>query len=349
MATTKADTSQTAAKLAERAQTAGTATPGTSLNDLLRKQVPAITRALPASQGLTAERFLRLVLTEVRRTPTLLECTQESFLGAVMLSAQLGLEPGPLGHAWYVPFFNNKIGRREAQFIIGYKGMIDLARRSRQIRSLVAREVYEKDHFEFEYGTNERLVHKPKLDGSRGKVVAYYGVALFTDGGQYVEVMSPEDIEERRGRSKAKDSGPWQTDYIAMAKKTVIRKMFPYLPVSTEAARAVEFDEAIVVDLGDLEDLVPPEPQQDETPEPDASETPESAEDAQVLATEEQIAEIKKLAGDANLNDQELHGEICAATDKGALDDLTGDDAANLITHLQGIAAVVKADQSDKK
>ena len=233
-------------------------TPTRTVYDLLGQQKTQIARALP--KHMSAERFARIVLTECRRTPRLMGCTQESLLGAVMLSAQLGLEPGPLGHAYMVPFRNTKAGTTEVQFIIGYKGLIDLARRSGNIESIVAREVCERDVFEFEYGLDERLVHRPALT-DRGSPIAYYAVAKYRDGGHTMLVMSLDDIAARRARSRAKDSGPWVTDPDAMSKKTVIRAMASYLPLSIEAAQAVLADETVTTDLGPdvLDHIAPPD------------------------------------------------------------------------------------------
>lgn len=228
-----------------------------ALRDLVQQQREQIARALPAT--VRPERFVRAVLTEMRRTPALNGCTPESFLGGVMQGAQLGLEFGPLGHAYLIPFRNNRRGVTEAQFLIGYKGMLSLARRSGDIISIVARPFHQNDQFEFEYGTAEKLTHRPAM-GGRGEVVGYYGVAILQGGGQVIEVMSRDDIEKRRARSKARDDGPWATDYDAMAAKTVVRKMFPWLPVSTEAAEAVANDEGVIrfdgVDLVADHDLI---------------------------------------------------------------------------------------------
>lgn len=148
--------------------------------DLVREMGPQFARALPAH--MSSERFLRIALTEVRRNPDLLDCSPHSLLGALMLSAQLGLEPGPLGHVYYVPFRNRKTGTREVTFIPGYRGLIDLARRSGGVSSIVAREVYEGDHFEFEYGLDDRLVHRPTIHAEkRGEVVAAYAICRYKD------------------------------------------------------------------------------------------------------------------------------------------------------------------------
>lgn len=231
----------TSQKLQTRAASGSSS--GPTILDLIEKQKTAIARALP--KHLSADRLTRILVTEVRRNPKLAQADPTSLLGAVMQAAQLGLEPGPLGHAYLVPRYNGKTKTTDVTLQIGYRGYIDLARRSGQIVSIVAREVCEGDHFEFEYGTDERILHKPALKG-RGDAYAYYGVALLSDGGRVVHVMSREDVEKFRNRSQAKDSGPWATDYDAMSKKTVIRRMVPWLPLSTELAVAVEADDHTV-------------------------------------------------------------------------------------------------------
>lgn len=204
-------------KLAARAAAPDDRAPsGPTIFDLVEKQKPALARALP--RHLDADRLTRIIVTEVRRNPKLLQCDPQSLLGACMQAAQLGLEPGPLGLAYLVPYWNNKTRSYDIQFQLGYRGMLELARRSGQIRSIVAREVCANDTFEFEYGLDERLVHKPAL-AARGDVVAYYGVAHLTDGGHVVHVMSRDDIDKYRARSKADKNGPWVTDYDAMARK----------------------------------------------------------------------------------------------------------------------------------
>ena len=208
-----------------------------TVQDLLEKLKPQIRRALPKT--MTADRFARIVMTTLRTNPALMKADPQSLMAAVMLSAQLGLEPGPLGHAYLVPY------KREVTFIIGYKGIIDLARRSGEIRSIEAREVREGDLFEYEFGLEPKLRHIP-ADGERGAATHYYGVAHFKDGGHYFEVLPVSEVEKYRKRSAAGSKGPWQTDYAAMAKKTVIRRMAPYLPLSTEAAQAIDADEGLV-------------------------------------------------------------------------------------------------------
>jgi recombination protein RecT len=212
-----------------------------------------IKAALP--RHMTAERMARIATTEMRKVPKLGQCDPMSFLGAVIQCAQLGLEPGnALGHAYILPFDKReKVGnqwktvRTEAQVIIGYRGMIDLARRSGQIVSIDARAVYEGDKFECELGLDARVHHVPdwqnpnRADASKLRFV--YAVAKLKDGGVQFDVMSRAEVESIRARSKAADSGPWVTDFGAMALKTVVRRLFKFLPVSIEIQRAVGLDE----------------------------------------------------------------------------------------------------------
>lgn len=201
--------------------------------------------ALALPKHMNPDRLARIALTEIRKVPALARCDQTSFLGAIMQCAQLGLEPGgALGHAYLLPFENRKKGITEVQFIVGYRGMIDLARRSGQIMSIEARVVYQADKFHVALGLNPDLTHEPNWDAQdRGPLKFVYAVAKLKDGGTQFEVMSRADVERVRSQSKAGQSGPWVSHFEEMAKKTVIRRLFKYLPVSIELATAVGLDE----------------------------------------------------------------------------------------------------------
>lgn len=257
-------------RLTEVSAATGPGAGGVTIRDVLERQRDQLVAALP--RHFSVDRFLRLVLTEVRLNPALAKCTQASLVASMMKAAQLGLEPGPLGHCYLVPYRNGATGTFECTFILGYKGMIDLARRGGTIKSIEAREVCENDYFEFQYGLEEKLVHRPNLVDP-GEPIAYYGVARFADGGHSMLVMSVAEIEKRRARSKAADKGPWVTDHAAMCRKTVIRAMAAFLPLSVEAASEIAEDgqrEAIEpdarIDLG----LAPP-PRATQGPPEDAA------------------------------------------------------------------------------
>lgn len=235
-------------QLAQKAKTNNTpASPATTIAAYLQKMGPEIEKALPSHMN--PDRMARIALTTIRTNPKLLECSVPSLLGAVMQAAQLGLEPGLIGHCYLVPFKNGKTGQTDVQFIIGYKGMIDLARRSGQIENIYAHAVYSNDEFDYELGLEPKLKHKPHMDGDRGEFVGAYAVAHFKDGGYQFEFMPKSEIEKRRKRSKASTKGPWVTDYEEMAKKTVIRHMWKYLPISVEVQQQAMQDEVIRKDV----------------------------------------------------------------------------------------------------
>lgn len=199
-----------------------------------------IKAALP--RHMTPERMARIATTEMRRIPKLAECNPMSFLGAVIQCSQLGLEPGgSLGHVYLIPF------GKEVQVIVGYRGMIDLARRSGQIISIDARAVYEGDQFNCSLGLDSKLEHVPDWNNPNradpAKLRFVYAVAKLKDGGIQFDVMSKVEVDAIRKRSKSSGSGPWVTDYAAMALKTVVRRLFKYLPVSIEIQQAVGIDE----------------------------------------------------------------------------------------------------------
>ena len=217
---------------------------------LLDQQKAQIARALP--KHLNPNRMARIALTEVRKNPELSMCCPLSFLGSIIQCAQLGLEPGnALGHVYLIPFWNKKKGLREVQVIPGYRGLIDLARRSGQIISISARTVHEYDHFEYEYGLDERLVHKPNSD-ERGDLIGAYAVAKLRDGGQQFEYMSRREIDKIK-----KDSNPvWKDHYEEMARKTLVRRLFKYLPVSIEIASMLEISDKEDSGLGQDNDSI---------------------------------------------------------------------------------------------
>ncbi|MEM9610988.1 MAG: recombinase RecT [Actinomycetota bacterium] len=208
----------------------------------------AFAKALP--RQLTPERFARIAVTTLRTNPDLLACSQPSLLGALMQAAQLGLEPGsPLGHAYLVPFRNKKTGTREVTFILGYRGMIDLARRSGEISYIGAEVVREGDEFEVVRGLSPDVVHRDSTDQERHlrPITHVYAVAKYRDGGFNFVVLTTDEVEAFRKRSATqraeRPSGPWQTDWEAMAKKTAVRRLSPFLPLSVELATATAADE----------------------------------------------------------------------------------------------------------
>ena len=230
-----------------------------NMKDWIVAMKPQIEAALPSV--ITPERFTRMALTAVSSNPKLANCTPKSFMGALMNAAQLGLEPNtPLGQAYLIPYKNK--GVDEVQFQIGYKGLVELAHRSGEFKNIEARVVYENDTFEYEYGLEPKLVHRPAMK-DRGKPIYYYAVFTLVNGGFGFEVMSKEDIDIHKNKySQAADSkySPWNTTYDSMAKKTVLKQVLKYAPIKTEFARKINEDETIKSEISsDMGDIMPEE------------------------------------------------------------------------------------------
>lgn len=216
--------------------------------DLLDRQRPEIEKLLHGVAS--SERFNRTVMTELRRTPKLYECDPLSVIGAVMLAAQLGLEPGPLGHVYLVPF------KRECQFVLGYKGMVDLAYRSGLVKDVGTGIVYEGDAFEWRAGTRPFLDHTPAGPPAEREWTHAYAVARLKSGGTVFRVIFPEDYEKAKARSANADAphSPHVTDRPAMIRKTAVRRLSPMLPQSPALAHALQADETAVEPPEELED-----------------------------------------------------------------------------------------------
>lgn len=221
------------------------------LQDLIKIMQPEIKKALPSV--LTPERFTRMVLSALSSNPKLAVCTPQSFLGAMMTAAQLGLEPNtPLGQAYLIPYRNH--GTDEVQFQIGYKGLLDLAYRSGQVSTVQAHTVYENDDFSYQYGLEPKLEHVPAKT-NRGAPTHYYAVIRMKDGGYCFSVMSKDDMNQyakKYSQSYSKGySSPWSTSFDEMAKKTVLKRTLKYAPLKSDFVRGVAQDMTIKTEITD--------------------------------------------------------------------------------------------------
>jgi len=226
-----------------------------TIRQLLVDNKNAFRQSLPAH--ITVERLLRVAFNSIQANPILLDCTKESLLGALLQCATLGVEPdGVTGQAYLVPF---KVkGVYTVVLIVGYKGLMDLARRTGEIATIEARVVRERDLFKFQYGIEQGLVHTPTFD-EPGNPVAYYCFVRYKDKSVQFEVMSQKDIDKVRATSKAKDDGPWKTHPEEMGMKTVVRKTCKYLPFSVNLHTAIGLDERAEIGISqELEALSEP-------------------------------------------------------------------------------------------
>lgn len=211
-----------------------------TIRELLQRNASQIRLALP--KHIDPDRMQRAVLTACLQTPKLYECTQQSMMLSVLRAAQMGLEPDGID-GYLLPYGT------QAQFLPSYRGLVKLARQSGEIATVVARVVHEGDRFDWSLGTNEKIDHVPALadadDDTPPRLIYVYAVATFKGGDKQFEVMSRAQVDAVRSRSRAKDSGPWVTDYEEMAKKTVVRRLSKLLPLSTQLQRVLAEEEAI--------------------------------------------------------------------------------------------------------
>jgi recombinase, phage RecT family len=236
-------------KNVQRAQSGGKEDAPKGFPALLDKWKGEIARALP--KHINPDRMARLALTAFRQTPKLAECDPRSVFAAVIQSSQLGLEVGLMGEAHLVPYGN------QCQLIPGYTGLMKLARNSGMIQDIYAHEVRLNDKFTLKLGLERSLEHEPLTapggfpasDEERGEAVGFYAVAVFKDGSRTFVAMSRKEVEGIRDKSRGYQAGkrykkesPWDTDFVAMALKTAIRRLCKFLPKSPELATALAMD-----------------------------------------------------------------------------------------------------------
>lgn len=223
--------------------------PNANFPAMLKAYGTEIARALP--KHMNGDRMARIALTAFRSTPKLAECDPRSVFAAVIQSAQLGLEVGLMGEAYLVPYNGT------CQLIPGYQGLMKLARNSGLVEDIYAHEVRERDHFQMTLGLTRTLQHEPlkargfpACDDERGEIVGFYAVAVFKDGSRTFQAMSCTEVNRIRDNSsgykaakKYKKESPWDTEYVEMGKKTVIRRLCKFMPKSPELAAALALDD----------------------------------------------------------------------------------------------------------
>jgi len=228
----------------------------TDIVSAIEKQQPGFKLALP--KDFDADRFTRIAITAIKASPVLQKCEKTSVLAGLMLCAQVGLEPNsPLHEASLIPYRDKKTGLFKAEFQLEYRGMLKLAWNSGLIASIDYDKICENDVFKYSKGLDTVFIHEPTFKGDRGEAYAYYAKADLKDGGKAFVVKSKDDIKKHAARfSKAYGdsykSSPWQTDFDAMAIKTVLKELLDKkLPKRTtnEAllfATALSHDEKVI-------------------------------------------------------------------------------------------------------
>lgn len=206
-----------------------------TVRDLLEENLRQAKDVLPAC--LNPERMTRLALRTIRCSPKLQQCNPYSLVACIMEAGALGLEIDARGLAYLVPYKN------EVKLMVGYKGMMELAYRSGEIQNIYGEIVCKNDYFEYEMGLEPKLKHRPAM-GDRGEMTGCYAVAKMKNGESHFLVMSRSEVEEIKRSSKAQSpESPWNLWFNEMAKKSVIRRLCKYLPLSADVQIAIAVDE----------------------------------------------------------------------------------------------------------
>lgn len=310
----------------------------------LDKMKPQMAMALP--KHITPDRMLRVAMTAIQNTPKLLECTRESLYSSIMKSAQLGLEPdGILGQAYLIPFSKNiNIGGKwhktlEVQFIIGYRGLIDLARRSGDVQNIIAKEVYESDEFTVDWSQEVPFTHKPDLSKDRGEVTHFWALARFKDGGFHWDYMTRSEVETIRDKGNGKTNKIWEDHFIEMGKKTVIRRIAKYLPMSVQKAALYEelTESGKKISINDSNDLII----EHETPESELNNLIKTQ-----LSKEEKIITQNQEAATATTEGVEEKRALIMAFN---IEDYNLDDPTETLDAAKALTVALKEQAPDKR
>jgi recombination protein RecT len=234
----------------------------------LKKMAPEYRAVLPAH--ITPEAFIRVAQTAIQMNEDLQLCTPKSLISSCTRIAEMGLQPN--GEEAAIVAYNVKVSKKgeldrfekQAKATPMIAGLRDLVRRSGQVKDWKFRAVYSQDHFEHIDGDVERLTHIP-AHAPGDRLVKVYAIAYLENGELSRCVMTIEEVEAIRRRSRAPDYGPWKSDYVQMALKTVGRRHYKALPRSKDhmtrrhlmsAVRALDDAEGVLEDRHPAQALI---------------------------------------------------------------------------------------------
>lgn len=238
---------------------APTAPQGATIRNILELKRDAISAV--CSREMRPDKLIKMAAVALSRVKGLLDCTPLSFCTCVMQCAELGLTPGVLGEAYLIPFRNNQNGTTECTLIVGYRGLLTLARRSGTMVSVAAEVVRKQDRFTYRLGFEPDIEHTPSddFDEKSNPITHVWAAATLKGGGRQLVVMRKSEVDAIRAKSRGKNSDAWQSFYPEMAKKTALRRLCKLLPLSPEMAQRIEkvdeaefdFDDVAGMDLVD--------------------------------------------------------------------------------------------------
>jgi len=195
----------------------------------------------------------------INKSSQLQKCSKDSMLQAVLNISNIGLSLNPAAkEAYLIPRWNGVSKSMEASLEPGYVGLVKLLTDAGSVTSVLAQAVHDKDEFQIDLADNHNpVIHKPNYREKRGDVIGVYALATLPDGARQVEYMTLEEVLEIRERSETYrafkegkiKSCTWESDFKEMARKTVIKRIYKYLP---RTERMEKVDQAIQLDNVDF-------------------------------------------------------------------------------------------------
>ena len=248
-------------------------------NELTHKHFfnsPAVKQKFSEVLDGNGQQFVASLLSIVTNNNLLAKATNESIMTAAMKAATLKLPIEPsLGMAYIVPYNRNEkqgntwVKINEAQFQMGYKGFIQLAQRSGQIRNINCDIVYKEEFLRYDkvYGT----LHLKEEQVDSGEIEGYFASLELINGFRKMIFWKKEKViahAQKYSKTYDKQIGdfksgtPWKTEFDAMAQKTLIKELLSkYAPLSTELQEAIIADneDSNVNEVKRAKDVTPPE------------------------------------------------------------------------------------------
>tara|TARA_R110000824_G_scaffold303710_1_gene491505 strand:- start:231 stop:1118 length:888 start_codon:yes stop_codon:yes gene_type:complete len=274
----------------------------TQLNEYLEGKKNSLIKIAP--QGTDVDRIIRVAMFEAVKNERLVQCSPSSVYMALAKACELDLVAGGVLHrASLVPMWDKKRKGYNAELWIEYTGLMDLVKRSGEVAHFKAEVVYENDEFEhsFDLESGEVLRHK-KCHNNTGELLLAYAVCFFKDGQRQVEVMRKDQINKIRKSSRSPDSGPWSQHTEEMWRKTVIRRICKYLPLTPKTTAVLQHD--IQSDFDNVIEIEPIE--SNDVVEQDNTEQSDNVIDVQEVESKpksKRSSKVKDLVERAKAND----------------------------------------------
>lgn len=210
--------------------------------DVRARMVHSLPARVQAAEGdALANRALAQLTILLRNNEALRRCEVSSIYSCVIAAVGLNLEINtPLQQCFLVPFAN------ECKLVMGYRGLIELARRGSKIKALTAEAVYQGDHFYAGLGTENRIEHRPVFNEEEQPLIAAYAIAFYDPQNYQFVVMQRHEIDKVRKVSRGSDKpgSAWVKWFSEMARKCPVKRLCKLLPQNTDAlAIAIDHDD----------------------------------------------------------------------------------------------------------